>query len=292
MLNRNSLIFLTIVAFLAVFVMDVSFSNGRRLGRSGGRSFSRSGVASRGSFSGRRFQRPQRQYRPPVNRVNRQVRVAPRSQGRPVAQRPQQYQRPQNIQRQNRAWGGSNRMASGTQKSISPENRQRLAQNRKGAIQDRMAQNKGNLEDRQEWRDKNREDIQKEIRERQEKRQEFIKDRQEDRQDFIEDIHDDHHHHHHWDDHWDGDGGEFAAGVIVGGVVVGAAAAAANANNQYDQPQVVYNNTTTYVTTLPCHPREVQINGVTYFNCGSEWYQRSYAGSQVTFIPVSPPPGY
>ncbi len=167
-------------------------------------------------------------------------------------------------------------MATGSQNRISPEKRQQIAQN------------KGNLEDRQEWRDKNREDIQNERRERQEKRQEFAKDRQEDRQDFIEDIHDDHH---DWDDHWDGDGGEFVAGVIVGGVVVGAVAAA-NANDQYDQPQVVYNNTTTYVTTLPCHPKEVKVNGVTYFNCGSDWYQRTYAGSEITFIPVSPPPGY
>ena len=283
MLNKTGLIFLTVVAFLAVSIMD--FSYGRRLGR-GGRSFSRSGVASRGGFSGRQIQRPQRQYRAPVNR---QVRVAPRSQGRPVAQRSQKYQRSQNIQGQNRAQRGSNRMVTGSQNRVSPEKRQQVVQNKKSRVQDRMAQNKGNLEDRQEWRDKNREDIQNEIRERQKNRQEFAKERQEDRQDFIEDIHDDHH---DWDDHWDGDGGEFAAGVIVGGVVVGAAAAAANANDQYDQPQVVHNNTTTYVTNLPCQPREVKVKGVTYFNCGNEWYQRSYAGSQVTFIPVSPPPGY
>ena len=50
--------------------------------------------------------------------------------------------------------------------------------------------------------------------------------------------------------------------------------------------------TTTYITTLPCQVNAVVVNGASYYNCSSTWYQRSYAGSQVTYITAGPPPGY
>ena len=242
--NKKGLIIFLVLIFTLSFIAENVLA---RVGRGGGRSFSRSGVASRGSFSARG------NYRQPQQFANRAVQQPVRRQQRPVTTaRAQNTNRPTQVQRTNRT-----------------------------------AENKGGLEDRQEWRDQNREDIQQEVGNRQENRQEFAKERQEDRQDFAEDVHDDHH---DWDDHWDDNDGEFVAGMVVGGVMVGAAAAAADAND--NQPTTVYNNTTTYVTTPPCDPRETTINGVTYFICGNQWYQRSYAGSQVTFIPVSPPPGY
>ena len=266
--NKKGLIIFLVLIFTLFFISENTLARGR--------SFSRSGVASRGSFSARR------NYRPPQQFGNRAVQQPVRRQQRPVTAMPQNTNRPTQVQR-------TNRMAATSPNRISPEKSQQLAQNRNTADRSSTAENKGGLEDRQEWRDQNREDIQQEIGDRQENRQEFAKDKQEDRQDFVEDVHDDHH---DWDDHWDGDDGEFVAGMVVGGVMVGAAAAAADANDNYDQPTTVYNNTTTYVTAPPCDPRETTINGVTYFICGNQWYKRSYAGSQVTFIPVNPPPGY
>jgi hypothetical protein len=130
---------------------------------------------------------------------------------------------------------------------------------------DTRQDNRGDsAEDRQDRRDGNRED-----------KQSAIKDRQEDRQDFIDDEHDD-----NWDrHHYDGDGdGDFLAGAIVGGAIVGTAAAVSTS--------------TTYVTVLPCTASVVVVQGVSYYNCASTWYQRGYAGSQVTYITVGPPPGY
>jgi hypothetical protein len=31
------------------------------------------------------------------------------------------------------------------------------------------------------------------------------------------------------------------------------------------------------------------VNGVTYYHCGSTWYQPAYQGDQVTYIVVNPP---
>jgi hypothetical protein len=124
-------------------------------------------------------------------------------------------------------------------------------------------------DDRQEWEDDNREDW-----------QEHTEERQEDRKDFVEDEHDDDWDHHHND--WDDNDGELAAGVIIGATIVGAAAAASSST----KTQV------TYVTTLPCEATAVSDEGVSYYKCSSTWYQRGYAGSQVTYIQVPAPPGF
>jgi hypothetical protein len=92
-----------------------------------------------------------------------------------------------------------------------------------------------------------------------EDRQEAAKDRQEDRQDFIDDQHDD-----YWDDHHHYG---YSGGIYVG-------------------------TSTTYITTLPCTTTAVIVNGVTYYNCSSTWYQRGYSGSSVTYVTVKAPAGY
>ena len=157
---------------------------------------------------------------------------------------------------------------SGGARSVNRQAGSREVERRSGSAQhqeNRQDWNNDNREDRQDWKDDNRED-----------RQDYGRDLQDDRQDFIEDELDDnwdHHHHNDWDD------GDFAAGVIVGGVMVGAAASRSV-------------NQVTYVTTLPCQATAVSVDGVSYYKCSSIWYQRGYAGSQVTYIEVAAPPGF
>lgn len=107
---------------------------------------------------------------------------------------------------------------------------------------------------------KSQEDRQEWRDQNREDRQEAIKDRQEDRQDFIDDQRDE-----YWDDYNRYYG--YRGGVYVG-------------------------TTTTYITTLPCTTTAVVVNGVTYYNCSSTWYQRGYSGSSVTYVVVKAPPGY
>ena len=78
-----------------------------------------------------------------------------------------------------------------------------------------------------------------------------------------------------WDSHWHGYGNTGAA--FVAGTAVGAAAAA---------------TARTYVTTLPCSYSTIVINGTTYYRCGATWYSRGYVNGSVTYVVVSPPPGY
>lgn len=129
---------------------------------------------------------------------------------------------------------------------------------------DRPAQSQERADTRQSNREnsgKSQEDRQEWRDQSREDRQEAIKDRQEDRQDFIDDQHDD-----YWDDYNRYYG---YRGVYVGATV-----------------------STIYITTLPCTTTAVVVNGVTYYNCSSTWYQRGYAGSSVTYVTVNAPPGY
>jgi hypothetical protein len=36
----------------------------------------------------------------------------------------------------------------------------------------------------------------------------------------------------------------------------------------------------------------VVVNGITYSQCGSTWYQPTYSGADVTYVVVNAPPGY
>lgn len=62
------------------------------------------------------------------------------------------------------------------------------------------------------------------------------------------------------------------AAVVAGAAIVGSAITAA----AYDD--------------LSC--TTVVVDGVRYSQCGSSWYKPSYAGGDVTYIVVNPPPGY
>ncbi|WP_041810916.1 hypothetical protein [Azospirillum baldaniorum] len=47
-----------------------------------------------------------------------------------------------------------------------------------------------------------------------------------------------------------------------------------------------------YVTVLPCTPTVVPYGGVSYYGCSGTWYNRSYVNGSVTYVTVTPPPGY
>jgi len=48
----------------------------------------------------------------------------------------------------------------------------------------------------------------------------------------------------------------------------------------------------TYVTVLPCTPNVVVVNGVNYYSCSGAWYNQSYVNGSVSYVTVTPPPGY
>jgi hypothetical protein len=43
------------------------------------------------------------------------------------------------------------------------------------------------------------------------------------------------------------------------------------------------------VYSLPSSCQEINVNGLTYQQCGSTWYQPQFSGSSVTYIVVNPP---
>ena len=79
---------------------------------------------------------------------------------------------------------------------------------------------------------------------------------------------DDHHHHHdHWDD-WDDDWHPWAtaAAVTMTAAVIGS-----------------------IVASIPPDCSTVIVNGISYSQCGSTWYQPQYYGSSVQYVVVNPP---
>jgi hypothetical protein len=116
---------------------------------------------------------------------------------------------------------------------------------------------------------------------RQESRQDFKNQDREDRQDYRTDTREDHQANQEerrddiedgdWDNHnrW-GDNDGFVAGVVVGGAVA----------------------RSRYYYSLPCSASAIYVNSINYYNCGSTWYSRGYAGSRVTYVVSGAPPGY
>jgi hypothetical protein len=67
--------------------------------------------------------------------------------------------------------------------------------------------------------------------------------------------------------------------------VVGGAAAEAS-----EEEETTTTTTTTSVSsTLPCQPTVTNVDGVTYYQCGTQYYVEAYGGSGPIFMPVSPP---
>jgi hypothetical protein len=111
---------------------------------------------------------------------------------------------------------------------------------------------------------------------RTESRQEGYTERTRARTDAARDIADD------WDDHgccWDDDRWGYALAGAAVGATVGYVAGAAVA-------------TPAYVTVLPCTPTITVMGGISYYRCGSTWYNRSYISGEVSYIVVDAPLGY
>lgn len=123
---------------------------------------------------------------------------------------------------------------------------------------------------RQESSTVNQEGRQEQRGERQDDRSERLDDsdikrieNREDWQDYHEDVH-----HDDWDN-W----GYVAAGAVV----VGSAAyiGSSLSSSEYDE--------------LSCTANKVEVDEVTYLQCGDNWYMPTYSGSEVQYVVVDPP---
>lgn len=94
-----------------------------------------------------------------------------------------------------------------------------------------------------------------------------------------------------WDD------GEVAA-VAVGAAAIGAMAGyAAGESNTTQSVTTAPAPSTTVVyaappagnASLPCSPNTSEVNGVTYYQCGSDWYTQAYGSNGVIYQPVPAP---
>jgi len=75
-----------------------------------------------------------------------------------------------------------------------------------------------------------------------------------------------------------------------GAAAVGAAAGYAAADYWDDDDDVYYGGSVGNVTyVLPSECSVQVVNGITYNQCGSTWYEPQFVGDQVSYIVVSPP---
>jgi hypothetical protein len=122
----------------------------------------------------------------------------------------------------------------------------------------------------------NREDWQNYGKEKQQSRQQAASDRQEDRQNYGKNARED------WQEYGEdyhggyrgryyGGSSAYPTGGVAAGMVIGATMTAAAFNAQ----------------KASCS--SVSVNGVTYQQCGSTWYQPSYSGGSVSYVVVNPP---
>ena len=177
--------------------------------------------------------------------------------------------------------GFSSRGGAEARSSAGGQRQQQASAQRTQSQESRQTQYQGNQQNRQSQHDSNQQSRQdRSTMSTREDRQDYANDAREDRQDYYDDEIDD-----DWDrccdDDWD-DG----EALVVGAVVVGAAVAAAESSDDD------YVQSTTTISALPCTPAVQAINGVTYYTCGSSWYNQVYSGGGVSYITVQAPPGY
>ncbi len=78
--------------------------------------------------------------------------------------------------------------------------------------------------------------------------------------------------------HYNNNGCCYHSGIGVGGAVAVAAATTATA--------IVVGS---MVNTLPPSCSTVMVNGITYQQCGSTWYQPQFSGGSTTYVVINPP---
>jgi len=133
----------------------------------------------------------------------------------------------------------------------------------------RQGDRQGNRDSRQGDRQGSRDSRQSDRQDKQGDRQDDRGDRQEDRQDHADDAREDRQDFYDenrygagefYDDRW-----KFAVGATV---------------------------TAATFAALTCAAQSVYVDGVTYYNCGPTWYNRTYAGGGTSYVVVDAPPGY
>jgi hypothetical protein len=45
----------------------------------------------------------------------------------------------------------------------------------------------------------------------------------------------------------------------------------------------------TAVAALPCNASSMSVNDITYYQCGSTWFTRSYVDGNVAYVVTNPP---
>ena len=145
---------------------------------------------------------------------------------------------------------------------------------RQGAISDNQQARQSAMSDQQQSR-------QSAASANQERRQDTVSQNVDVRQENY-------YHNEHDDDDWDTGSAAvgFVAGAVVGSVVTSAASQSAPAPAS---TTVVYTSPPA-LTTLPCAPEILGINGVTYYRCGQAYYIQAYGASGPFYTPVQPPP--
>jgi hypothetical protein len=106
----------------------------------------------------------------------------------------------------------------------------------------------------------------------QENRQDYHTENREDWQDYGNNARNDRQD--YYDDDWDwGDNVEYP-GAAAAVIAVGTALTVSAFNSQ------------------TCNPTAVSVGGVTYYQCGSNWYNQAYQEGDVVYVSVEAPPGY
>jgi len=178
--------------------------------------------------------------------------------------------------------GGMRVSRSGPASGGSFSSRSSQARSTKGT-QNRSEMTPRDTATRQDARTDNQVERQSSLSEASEKSQDQRGDRQEGREERTEDRYDhrddaredgqDHHYDHYHNDDWDNWVGYAAAGTVV---VAGAAVIGSTISES------------TY-SELSCTPEKVEVDGITYVQCGGNWYMPSFKGGEVTYVVVDPP---
>jgi hypothetical protein len=85
----------------------------------------------------------------------------------------------------------------------------------------------------------------------------------------------------YYDDDW-------IVGLAVG-TTVAAVAVAASDEDDDDTSTTTTTTTTAPPAVLPCDPTVTIANGVTYYQCGPQYYVQAYGGTGPIYMPVPPP---
>jgi hypothetical protein len=256
------------LAVLLVFVFvagSVDARGGRGGGGRGGGGFSRGGggLSRGGAASSGSFRTPSTASRPSYSRsgaygTQRPSQVQTRPAQRPATQPARPQPTPQPGQRPSTQPGQRPSAQPGERPGQQPSRGEQRpdAPDREGA--------------REDWQ-QHREDMQQD-------RQEYGKKAREDWQEYAE---------------WDEGGGYWVGGwygpvvydddvdewtTFVAGITIGTALSSAAYHSMQSETE--------------CSPTEVVVNQITYLKCGTKWYNRVMQGGSVSYVVVSPPPGF